>query len=57
MVPGPASERLESARGLMSARPRGVLEKCLWAPGWPYLGMSPGDMNCDDAALPPGVVG
>ena len=54
-VPGKPSERLESARGRMSASPRGVLEMLRELEGV-YFG-SDGDMNCDDEALPPGVVG
>ena len=46
---------LESARGRMSARPSGVLEKLRWEPGALYLAPSPGDMNCEEE--PPGVVG
>jgi hypothetical protein len=54
-VPGIPSERLESARGRISASPRGVLEM-LRELEEVYLG-SVGDMNCDEVAVPPGVVG
>lgn len=54
MPPG-ESDMLESARGLMSARPSGVLEMCRWEPGVPYLSISEGEPYCE--VEPPGVVG
>lgn len=46
---------LESARGRMSARPSGVLEKVRCEPGALYFAVSWGEMNCEDEPL--GVVG
>lgn len=56
-VPGAPSDSVESARGRMSARPKGVFDtfRC---EDEPYLFGSVGDMNCGGPeAEPPGVVG